>query len=428
MMRFPFLFLGHGEGPGRFDVLVALADPAGDSAALTTALERWAAAGRAPFVEARGPIVSVGVTCRPRPKLHEGLVKVLEGVHAVTPLSLVVRSNRVKKSAWHTRSVANPSAVLDAVERLVRAPAPPYAFLPIDTSGSDSAHGAAYDGLDAHSLLGALVQQSLTVATTKLEPAVAAVWDDLLLARLPAWAGLDFGVDLAVQQRLALTLGVSPSAVEMPGHFLDAFEDMVRAHHEKEHAVRRRTAGDLDWSDVSAVRAAISDAEVDWERVESSFLDTNPAHVGGLLGLSHDERVKLTPHGHLTTLMMNAATMLMTAGRYADALQLYDAALEGTVDPNAAANPLFAVQDDNNHLGVDAVRARRYLVRCVPHGPKNPPIFLNAAFVAAELGEHDEAVRLLAQAKRYGVVVSKYRNEGLFVPLKHRADFKRLMT
>ena len=62
------------------------------------------------------------------------------------------------------------------------------------------------------------------------------------------------------------------------------------------------------------------------------------------------------------------------------------------------------------------------------HGPKNPPVFLNAAFVAAELGEHDEAVRLLAQAKLHGVVVSRYRNEGLFVPLKHRADFKRLMT
>lgn len=427
-MRVPFLFLGHGDGPGRFDVLVALADPAGDTAALTTALTQWAGSGRDPVVEARGPVVSVRVTFKGGPKLHERLADVLESVHAVTPLSLVVRTNRVKPSAWHAESVANSGAVLDALERLVRAPKPPYAFLPIDTTGADSAHSAAYDGLGAHSLLGSLVQQSLKVATTKLEPAVAAAWDDALLTRLPAWAGLDFGVDLAVQQRLALTLGVSPSAVEMPGHFLDAFDDMVRAHHERAHQPRRRGAGDLDWSDVAAVRAALSAPQVDWERIESSFLDTAADHVTTLLALSHAERVALTPHGHLTTLMMNAATMLMTAGRYADALTLYDAALEGTVDPNAAANPLFAVQDDNNHLGVDVDRARRYLARCVPHGPKNPPILLNAAFVAAELGDHDEAVRLLAQAKQHGVVVSRYRNEGLFVPLKHRADFRTLMT
>ncbi|MDP3498896.1 MAG: hypothetical protein Q8S33_01135 [Myxococcales bacterium] len=426
-MGAPFLFLGHGEGPGRFDVLVALADPAGDATALTTALTQWADSGRAPFVEARGPVVSARAAFKAGRKVHERLAQVLEAVHQTTPLCLVVRTNRVKPSAWHAASVANPSALLDVLERLVRAPKPPYAFLAIDTSGSDSAHGAAYDGLTAHSLLGALVQQSLKLATTKLEPSVAAVWDDVLVTRLPAWAGLDFGVDLAVQQRLALTLGLSPSAVEMPGHFLDAFDDMVRAHHEWAHQPRRRGAGDLDWANVAAVRGALNAPAVDWERVESSFLDTNAAHVASLLELAPDERVKLTPHGQLTTLMMNAATMLMTAGRYANALALYDAALEGTVDPMAAANPLFAVQDDNNHLGVDAARARRYLARCVPHGPKNPPVFLNAAFVAAELGEHDEAVRLLAQAKLHGVVVSRYRNEGLFVPLKHRADFKKLM-
>ncbi len=426
-MRVPFLFLGHGEGPGRFEVLVALADPAGDATSLTTALTQWAESGRDPVVEARGPVVSANVTFKAGPRLHERLADVLEAVHATTPLSIVVRTNRVKPSAWHAESVENPAALLDALERHVRAPKPPYSFLPIDTSGSDSAHGAAYDGLAAHSLLGALVQQSLQVATTKLEPAVAAVWDDVLVTRLPAWAGVDFGVDLAVQQRLSLTLGVSPSAVEMPGHFLDAFDDMVRAHHEKAHRPRRRGAGGLDWSTVAAVRAALNDPEVDWARVESSFLDTDAAHVSTLLELSPDERLKLTPHGHLTTLMMNAATMLMTAGRYADALTLYDAALEGTIDPMAAANPLFAVQDDNNHLGVDAVRARHYLARCVPHGPKNPPIFLNAAFVAAELGDYDEAVRLLAQAKLHGVVVSRYRNEGLFGPLKHRADFKVLV-
>jgi tetratricopeptide (TPR) repeat protein len=234
-------------------------------------------------------------------------------------------------------------------------------------------------------------------------------------------------VDLAVQQRLALTLGVSSSAVEMPGHFRDAFDDMVRAHHEAEHQPRRAGAGELDWSNVTAVQAAISNPAVDWARVEASFLDTNPAHVATLLALTHEERLKLNTRRTLTTLMMNAATMLMTAGRFADALSIYDAAIEGLIHPGAAANPLFGVQDDNNHLGVDPVRARRYLERCVPHGPNNPPVFLNAACVAAELGDHDEAVRLLTEAKKHGVVVSRYRNEGLFVPLKNRPDFKKLM-
>lgn len=425
-MDFPFLFLGHGEGPGRFDFLVALADPAGDSTALTKALERWAAPGRDQFVVAQGPIVSVMVTLKPGAKLHARLAKVLEGVHETTPLSIVVRTNRVRPSPWHDASVSNPGALLVALERLIRAPRPPYAFLPIDVSGSDSVHSAAFEGLEAQSYLGGLVQLSLKVAAAKLKPAATAVWNDLLTERLPAWVGLDFGVDLAVQQRLALTLRVSPAAVKMPGVFLDAFDDMVRAHHEQAHGPRRFTASDLDWSNVSGVRAAIADAD-DWERVESSFLDTNAAHVATLLALTHDERLTLVGHGLLTTLLMNAATMLMTAGRYADALSIYDAALEGKVDPAAAANPLFAVQDDNNHLGVDVVRARHYLARCVPHGPKNPPIFLNAAFVAAEVGEHDEAVRLLTEAKKFGVAVSRYRNEGLFVPLKHRPDFKRVM-
>ena len=426
-MDFPFLFFGHGEGPARFDILVALADPAGDSTALAKALERWVEPGRDQFVVAQGPIVSVMVTLKPGAKHHSRLAKVLEGVHETTPLSIVVRANRVKPSPWHEASVASPGVLLDALERLIRAPRPPYAFLPLDLSGSDSSHSAAYEGLEARSYLGGLVQLSLKVAVAKLEPAARAVWNDLLVERLPAWTALDFGVDLAVQQCLALTLRVSPAAVKMPGAFLDAFDDMVRAHHEEEHATRRFSAGDLDWSNVNRVRAAITDTDVDWARVESSFLDTNAAHVSTLLALTHEERLTFVGHGLLTTLMMNAATMLMTAGRYADALAIYDAALEGKVDPKAAANPLFAVQDDNNHLGIDEGRSRRYLERCVPHGRKNPPVFLNAAFVAAEIGEHDEAVRLLAEAKKYGVAVSRYRNEGLFVPLQNRADFKKLM-
>ncbi|MER2562576.1 MAG: hypothetical protein ABTQ32_17760 [Myxococcaceae bacterium] len=425
-MARPFLFLGHGEGTGTFDLLIALDDPAADVTPVVTALESWAK-GREELLMHEGAVVSVSAVLKRAPRLHEGLARTLEGLN----VGLVVRTNKVKPSAWHAESVADTARLLALLERHVKArEGSDYEFLPIDLSGEDSVHQAVWNSLHAHSHLGALLQASISSVTSSLEGDALDVFNDQLLARLPGWAGLDFGVDLAVQQLLARARSVGPTTIEMPGHFLDAFDEMVRAHHASEQGHDDDEVlepGDVDWTSVDSIRERLRQEPVDWKALEKALRDTNRQHVETLLELSHDERVALAKHGQLGLLQMNAATTLMTSGEFDKALTLFDAGLEGRIHPGSAANPLFAVQDDNNHLGVVRERSRRYLDRCVPFGPQNPTVFLNAACVAVELGELEEAMALLTQAKQHGVAVKPFKNEGLFLPLRERRDFKALM-
>jgi hypothetical protein len=231
----PFLFLGHGEGSGTVDLLVALADPAADASALEAALDAWSEPGRDPLVQREGAIVDVMVSLKKGPKLLPSLVKALEAVHAKTPLALVVRTNRVKPSAWHAESVASPARLLDLLEAHVQARrGETYTMLPVDLSGGDSVHRSAWENVKYHSKLAGLVQATLHAVSeaVKKDQRARAVWEDLVTSRLPAWLGLDFGVDLVVQEALSKALAVSPTSLELPGHFLDAFDKMVRASHE----------------------------------------------------------------------------------------------------------------------------------------------------------------------------------------------------
>ncbi|MBL8938711.1 MAG: hypothetical protein JNM69_29390 [Archangium sp.] len=426
-MTRPFLFLGHGEGSGTFDLLVALEDPAGDVTPLLGALENWAQ-GRDELLMHDGAVVAVSAVLKRAPKLHEGLAKALEGL----PIGLVVRTNKVNPSTWHTESVANTERLLSLLERHVKARAgSDYAFLPIDLSGEPSVHQAVWRSIHAHSHLGALLQAAISSVSESLEGEALDIFNDQLLGRLPSWAGLDFGVDLVVQQLLARARSVSPTSIEMPGHFLDAFDAMVRAHHANEQGHdedEELEPGDIDWSSVDAIRERLRAEPVDWVSLQQALRDTNREHVETLLALTHEERVALAQHGQLGLLQMNAATTLMTSGEFAKALVLYDSGLEGKVHAMSAANPLFAVQNDNNHLGVVPERSRRYLDRCLPFGPENPTVFLNGACVAVELGEYDEAMALLEKARAHGVAVKPFKNEALFIPLRDRRDFKVLMT
>lgn len=425
-MHTPFPFLGHGAGPGSFDVLLCLEAPSADAATVTPALEAWCATARDSFVEAEENVVSLAARRAPSPTGHESLSLVLEKVHRTTPLGLVVRRNRVKPSAWHLASVNDPERVLGALERQVQARAGrEYGPLELDVSGDRrSIFAGAWSSLARTTSLGALAQAALGLvsAPVKKEPAVKSVWGDLLLARLPAWSGIDFGVDLAIVEALSKVMAIAPTTVEMPGRFKDAFEDMVRSHHGRRVG---RTGTDVDWADAGSVRAAMAAAK--WRGLQSSLSETNPAHVETLLALTDEERVELSKHERLATMMMNVATFKMTAGDFRTALALYDCALEGNVEAAAAANPLYAVADDNNHLGVDPPRARRYLEKCLPHGPRNAGIFLNAACLTAELGDHDEALRLLSLAREHGMPITDHRNEKVFVPLRERPEFKKLM-
>lgn len=426
-MTRPFLFLGHGEGSGTFDLLIALEEPNGDVTPLVTALENWAR-GRHTLLRHEGAVVVVSAVLKRAPKLLDPLVSALEGL----PVGLVVRTNKVKPSAWHAESVASAERLLSLLERHVKArDGSDYRFLPIDVSGEASVHQAVWRELRAHSPLGGLIQSAITLTKASLEGEAGDVFDDQLISRLPEWAGLDFGVDLVVQQLLARARSVSPTSIEMPGHFLDAFDEMVRAHHASEQGHDGDEVlepGDLDWSSVGSVRERLRTEPVDWRALEQALRDTNRQHVETLLALTHAERVAMARQGELGLLQMNAATTLMTSGEFARALVLFDSGLEGRIHPGSAANPLFAVQNDNNHLGVVPERSRRYLDRCVPFGPKNPTIFLNAACVAVELGELDEAMALLTKAKAHGVAVKPFKNEALFIPLRDRRDFKAVMA
>lgn len=426
-MTRPFLFLGHGEGTGTFDLLIALEDPAGDVTQLLAALENWAQ-GREELLMHEGAVVAVSAVLKRAPKLHEGLVSALEGL----PIGLVVRTNKVKPSAWHTESIASTGRLLSLLERHVKArEGSDYEFLPIDLSGEPSVHQAVWNSIHAHSHLGALIQAAVSTTSESLEGEALDVFNDQLLARLPGWTGLDFGVDLVVQQLLARARSVSPTTIEMPGHFLDAFDEMVRAHHANEQGHdedEELEPGAVDWTSVDAIRERLRAEAVDWAALQQALRDTNREHVETLLELTHEERVALAQHGQLGLLQMNAATTLMTSGEFAKALVLFDSGLEGKVHALSAANPLFAVQNDNNHLGVVPERSRRYLDRCLPFGAENPTVYLNGACVAVELGSYDEAMALLTEAKKHGVAVKPFKNEGLFIPLRDRADFKVLMT
>src|SRR5687767_2570213 len=69
------------------------------------------------------------------------------------------------------------------------------------------------------------------------------------------------------------------------------------------------------------------------------------------------------------------------------------------------ANALWVVQRDNTGLPVDAERSRRYLKACLPHAPKNPTLYINAAGVCMELAQPDDVIKNLLLAAQHGVDV-----------------------
>jgi tetratricopeptide (TPR) repeat protein len=240
------------------------------------------------------------------------------------------------------------------------------------------------------------------------------VLGDYLLERLPALLGHDFDVDLVLRQLLASVQGLAPASLPMSSAFQEGLALRLR------HAPHRDAS-----ADAGPLQTAIT--AQDAKAAARLLRDDDPTHVRLLLGLDESQLRWLAEHG-CSTQLANAGVREVARGAFREALRLYDAALFAPeLDARVCANPLYAVQDDNNHLGVDEARARRYLERCLPHGPSNPTIFLNAAFVFMELGEHDAALDALAKAKAGGLDVQAQRNEPLLAPLRTREEFKALL-
>lgn len=392
-------FLGYGKGSAAFDAVVAFADPSAAPDELMSALK--------------------SLTPKPRVAGEPGLVainkvKSLVMLDEWPDLAFIARDNPKATGVRHREALENPAAILDVLERHLLARRDlPYEALPLKFRRHDSAHAGAWESAAEVSLLARLFRFTLSP--------LARAAPELLAARLPSWFGLHFAADLAVLECLTSIRGVSPSTIPLPGHFKDTFEAVLNQH--------MRTAGPasakLDWSSVDAVRTAIEQRA--WSKLQDALSESDAAHQRTVLELAPTERAELANHLKLATKLMNIATLVLFAGRHSDALAIYDSVLDGKLEAAAAANPLYAVQAENNKLPIDAARHRRYIDTLVPFGPKNPAVFLNAACVACELESYDEAVQLLTQAKAHGFEVRKYRNEASFAQLAKRADYKTLM-
>jgi len=428
-MARPFPYLGHGTGTG--DALRAwiVVNDAARAKSLVARIASWARTFKLKITtHTDGPIVALDArglrklgakrSATAQAKLDDALVA------DASAIAFVARDGeRVKTSAWHAETSGDPAPLLRALERVVVRPQRKYARA--------GAQPSIDQRLDMRELLfetlegnarAELARATLDALARNAKGAARAVLDDVFEEHLPAMLGHDFDLDVVLRDAIAAARGLSATSIPMRHEFhVECERRMTRAH-----GTFVVPKAKLDWKRVGSVRAAIKRGAL--RDLAFALDDSTTEFAKTLLALTHDERLKLASHALLALRMANIATHLMTREEFESALTLYDAALEGDLPVEALANPLYAVQNDNNHLGVNAARARRYLERCLRARPEgNPTIFLNASFVCMEIDERDEAIRMLALAKKHGIAIERHRNEGLFIPLRERADFVKLM-
>jgi len=192
---------------------------------------------------------------------------------------------------------------------------------------------------------------------------------------------------------------------------------------------KQKAAAEDAWSSVEGLRAAVAAGDI------PPLDPAKDSHAKTLLALDHQERVdvltlRVGPGGVLTKEPMQwssvAWKLMMEKKRFADALAIFDALVEVDHDEhNCFSLALWAVQSSNNHLGVDRVRARRYLERCLPHGRKLPDIYFNALGVHVELGDAEGAAARVndAVACRYaklGDMKKEISTEAHYAPFRPR--------
>lgn len=419
---FPFPFLGDCESKSRVVRVWVLTDE--------LPLER----AKGAKVRSAGPVAELTWA-----KAPEDLAEALAALHAQTPLLLAVRPEPTKAlTAWHAASVGD-ERVLPALERLARSSSE-YAGAKLPLRGSRDVSVQLFKAFEGRApraeAFAATLKALLDASPGKARAPLRARLEDWL----PRCAGFDFAVDVVIQNVLAKVRRCPANKVPMSEPYQRELQRQMKA-------VLDETSWDaatLDWARRDDVLAALAAGR--WKELASSLREGDEAHVATVLSLEPDTLRALSTHGfNQATRLANIATMLMplvgtqasapAGGLYAlpeqrweQVLRLFDAAIEGELMSMAAANPLFAVQDDFHHQGVDAVRARRYLERCLPHGEKNAAVFLNAAGVYMELAEPARALECLVAAKKGGFNVRAHRNEKLFAPLQHDARFQAVMA
>lgn len=101
------------------------------------------------------------------------------------------------------------------------------------------------------------------------------------------------------------------------------------------------------------------------------------------------------------------AATLMQSGEWTLAIRMFDLALsiESPRPPRqrleAYCNALYAAQNDNSKLPVDAELNHRFLAKTLPFGPHNPAIYFNAACLYVEMNEFDEAAKMVTLAVQH---------------------------
>ncbi len=399
----PFPFIGDGEGKAGGTRLWLISDHA---ASLATLFAESVARHEGPVLELSWP------TPPPRLAAH------LRAAYDAAELSLVVRVGRVTGTSWHRESLKDPR-VLSTLERLVQS-SPQYAAQRFPLSGGRDVTAQLLRALEGRALRAEVLAATLRALLDASPGRSRAAMVARLERALPGWLGFDFGCDVVIVNLLARLRGVSPNSLATSSAFQAELARQMRAVH------GAPGNGPIDWGRRDEVLAAIAAGR--WTELSASLHEANDAHVDTVVSLEHQHLLALaTADRTLATRLANIAAVFLPGQQWGSALRLYDAAIEGELPAMAAANPLFAVQDDNHHLGIDAPRARRYLERCLPHGPHNPAVFLNAAFVCMELEEPERALECLAAAHAGGTDLRPYRGERLFAPLQDDARFQALL-
>ncbi len=188
------------------------------------------------------------------------------------------------------------------------------------------------------------------------------------------------------------------------------------------------------WDSVDAVRDAIVAGTASSYATQRMFVLDNEAHVGTLLALSVDELTQLIPptkgrqlsDHRIVGIMSQLAYQRSLASDFEAAWRLYDAAttVPNHVDAMLYVNALWALLDDNHHRGVMTERSAVYLPRCLPHGPRKPAVFYNAACLCHELGDDEKALAYVRDAIRFGYdQLEQMRNDTGFGELRHDSRF-----
>ncbi len=187
------------------------------------------------------------------------------------------------------------------------------------------------------------------------------------------------------------------------------------------------------WASSSTLASALAKGGED---LDASFDRDDKAHQDAVFGLSQKQLESLIallggPAG-LRRRFPNALALLAQDwamnGRAADALKLLDALIECDHQEQAAFGiALWAVVDDNTHLGVDEKRARRYLERALAREDCMPETYFNATFTLMELGDEARALDVWRTAMKRGfpknVARQQLETERLLASVRSNEDF-----